>query len=31
VKADKVLCHGRPYSLKLTLPPLSTLILTPEA
>jgi 1,4-alpha-glucan branching enzyme len=31
VKADKVPCHGRPYSLKLTLPPLSTLVLTPEA
>jgi 1,4-alpha-glucan branching enzyme len=31
VKADKVPCHGRPYSLKLTLPPLSTLVLTSEA
>ena len=30
VKATKVSHHGRPYSLKLTLPPLSTIILTPE-
>jgi len=30
VKAEKKSWHGRPYSLNLTLPPLATLILTPE-
>ena len=30
VKASKTSWHGRPYSLELTLPPLATLILTPE-
>jgi len=30
VKADKAPCHGRPFSLDLTLPPLATIILTPE-
>jgi len=30
VKADKEPCHGRPFSLDLTLPPLATIILTPE-
>ena len=28
--ADTVACHGHPCSLSLTLPPLSTLVLTPE-
>jgi len=30
VEASKTSWHGRPYSLELTLPPLATLILTPE-
>jgi len=29
IKANNIACHGRRYSLKLTLPPLSTLILEP--
>lgn len=31
VEAEAETWHGRPYSLRLTLPPLSTLIFTPEA
>ena len=27
--ADDIAAHGRPYSLRLTLPPLTTLILSP--
>jgi 1,4-alpha-glucan branching enzyme len=30
VKADKVARHGHPYSLNLTLPPLATVVFTPE-
>ncbi|MFO1128950.1 MAG: 1,4-alpha-glucan branching protein GlgB [Rhodospirillales bacterium] len=30
VMAGPVPCHGRPFSLRLTLPPLATLILTPD-
>ncbi|MEF2070532.1 1,4-alpha-glucan branching protein GlgB [Consotaella sp. CSK11QG-6] len=30
VKADEVPAHGRPYSVKLTLPPLATIMLMPE-
>ncbi len=30
ILAAEVPCHGRPFSLDLTLPPLATLILVPE-
>ncbi|HUZ74238.1 MAG TPA: 1,4-alpha-glucan branching protein GlgB [Stellaceae bacterium] len=30
VAAEEIACHGRPWSLTLTLPPLATLVLTPE-
>ena len=30
VNASETTWHGRPYSIELTLPPLATLILTPE-
>ena len=30
VEADPVPCHGRPYSLELTLPPLAVIFLKPE-
>lgn len=30
VRAEETVCHGRPYSLRLTLPPLGMLVLKPE-
>ena len=30
VQAEALPCHGRPYSLDLTLPPLATVMLTPD-
>ena len=30
MKSSRVTCHGRPYSIELTLPPLATVLLRPE-